>query len=215
MPAKTYHLNDEQTDTLTTKWGMFFRNFELTHNGRPLGPALSPAELRRGQQYLLPDGRTVTAQLGRKQGVQEEVELLLDGQPVPGSSTHPHERIKQAWYTLLFLGVLNIGLGVLAQVIDSDMLRQLGVDWVSIVIGILFLSLGWWGYSRRSALALYIAFGLFALVTVLSISAAASTGGSHNTGGLVVRFFFGLSLFRGAQAARALRADPLTSMLRT
>lgn len=206
MPTKTYYLDDAQTDAITAKWGMFFRNFEVSHNGQPLGPAASAGELGQGLRYSLPDGRIFSAQLLRNQGLRE-LELLLDGRPLPGSGTHPHERIRQAWYVLLFVAVLSVGLGLVALFGQVEVLLQLGLGWASIVEGLIFLALGWLGYSRRSVAALAVALVLLVLDGVLSIGSAIADGHSPAAGGLITRFFFCVLVFRGLQAARQLRAE--------
>ena len=206
MPTKTFYLNEDRTDILTTKWGFFYRNFEAFYNGQPLGPAASSDELRQGCSYTLPDGRVFTAQLLRNQGLQE-VQLLLDAQPVPGSNTHPQERIKQAWYVLLFIGSLSTVLGIAAECLTSDFLIKLGLGWPSAVVGLLFLGFGLWGYRHRSPLAFYLALGLLVLDKLLTIGVALSEGGKGfgGFGSIFLWFFFCVAIFRGAKAASELR----------
>ena len=206
MATKTFYLSEDQTAVLTTKWGLFYRNFEAFYNGQALGPAVSSDELRQGCTYNLPDGRVFTAQLLRNQGLQE-VQLLLDGQPVPGSNTHPQERIKQAWYALLFIGLLSTTLGIVAESISSEGLRKLGLGWPSAVEGIIFLGLGWWGYRSRSPLAFYLALGLLVLDKMLTVAAAVSEGGKGfgGFGSIFLWFFFCVAIFRGAKGASELR----------
>ena len=206
MPTKTFYLNEDQTAVLTAKWGLFHRNFEAFYNGQSLGEALSADDLRQGYRYNLPDGRVFTAQLIRNQGVQE-MQLLLDEQPLPGSSTHPYERVKQAWYVLLFIGLLSTVLGITAEAVSSEVLRNLGLGWPSAVEGLMFLGLGWWGYQRRSSLAFYLALSLLVLDKLLTIGIAVSEGGKGfgGFGSIVLWFFFCVAIFRGAKGAKELR----------
>lgn len=208
MPTKTYFLDEAQTDAVTVQWGMFYRNFNICRNGTELGRVSTAEELRQGQAFPLGDGRVFSAQLSRTHGT-EELALLLDGQPVPGSGTHPLQRIKQAWYVLLFIGSARIVMGIVGEMMHSDTLRGLGMDWYTVGEGVVFIGLGWWGYRRHSAVAFYIALALFVLGTVLSFA----SGGAASYASLALRFFMGLGVFRGAKACQALKADPLTTML--
>lgn len=211
MPTKTYYLNEARTETLTATWSLFFRRFEALYNGQSLGEVTSADELRRGHRFALPDGRTLSAQLVRNQGMQE-LELLLENEPVPGSGTHPLERIKQAWYALLLVGVLNAVLGLVAVFMESAALRNLGLGWPSLAEGLIFLGLGWYGTTRRSAPALYAAFGLLVLDGVLVLAAAVGPGGGSGFGGIFLRFALCVLVLRGAKAAQARRDSSVAAM---
>jgi hypothetical protein len=205
MPSKTYYLDDARTEQLTVKWGFFFRNTEVFYNGQSLGVVPSTAALKAGYSYILPTGQNLVVQLQRSQGMQE-LALRLDGQAVPGSATHPRERLKQALYTLLFVGGLNFLLGLVAEVQQSETLLLMGLGWGSLVEGLLYAGLGWWGYARLAPVAFGIAFALLVLDGGYAIWASLQTSGSA-TSGLIVRFFFCVLVYRGIQAARQLRAE--------
>lgn len=206
MPSKTYYLDAAKTEALTAKWGMFFKNVEIIYNGQSLGIVPSKQALAQGYEFSLPDGRSLVAQLTRNL-YQQELELRLSGQPVPGSATDPHERLKQAWYTLLFIGGLNLVLGLVAVFQQVEVLQSLGIGWGSVVEGLLYAGLGWWGYKQLAPAAFAIAAVLFVLDGVLMIGASVSAGGNPGIGGLFMRFFLTVLVFRGFQAARHLRAQ--------
>ena len=202
MPSKTYYLDAAKTETLTAKWGIFFKNVEIIYNGQSLGTVPNKQALEQGYEFNLPDGRSLVAQLTRSV-YQQELELRLGGQPVPGSATDPRERLKQALYALLFIGVLNVVLGLVAVVQQVALLQSIGLGWGSVIEGLLYTGLGWWGYKRRAAAAFAIAGVLFVLDGVLMLSAGSSPG----TGALFARFFLVVLIYRGFQAARHLRAQ--------
>jgi hypothetical protein len=205
MPSKTYYLDNARTEQLKVKWGFFFRNTEVFYNGQSLGVVPSTAALRAGHPYSLPTGQTLVVQLQRSQGMQE-LALRLDGQAVPGSATHPRERLKQALYTLLFVGGLNLVLGLVAEVQQSETLLLMGLGWGSVVEGLLYAGLGWWGYSRLASVAFGIAFALLVLDGAYSVWASLQTS-SSGAGGLLMRLFLCVLVYRGIQAARQLRAE--------
>lgn len=207
MPTKIYYLDAARTDAITAEWGFFlYRNFTVHYAGALL-PAINPeAKIAQGRQYRLPDGRIFSVQL-KENNYPQALELLIDGQPVPGSSTHPQEQTKQAWYLLLVLGVLNIGLGLFTEFGQVEVLRELGLGWGSLVEGVAFVALGWLGYYRRSGPAFTIAFVLLVLDGIVSIGSAVATSHSPALGGLFMRIFFCLIVFRGMKAARQLRDE--------
>lgn len=212
MPTKTYHLDDTRTDAITTSWGFFYRNFTVQYAGTVLSPINPEVTIAQGRQYRLPNGRIFSAQ-HKKNTYPQELELLVDGQPIPGSGTHPHERIKQAWYILLVIGVLNIGLGLFTEFGQLEALRELGLGWGAVVEGAAFVTLGWLGYSRRSVPALTIAFVLLILDVIVSIGSAVTSSHSPAIGGLFMRVFFCLVVFRGMKAARQLREESTAAAL--
>jgi hypothetical protein len=206
MPTKTYYLNDTQTDAIIAKWGFFYQNFTVSYNGHVLTATDPEAKIAKGRHYLLPDGRIFSAQL-KENTYPQHLELLIDGRPVPGSGTDPREQVKQAWYVLLFLGVLNIGLGLVAEFAHIEVLLQLGLGWGALIEGIAFLALGWLGYFRLSVPAFTIAFVLLVLDGIVSIGTAMATSHSPALGGLFMRLFFCVIVFRSIKAARQLRTE--------
>ncbi|MBF9141182.1 hypothetical protein [Hymenobacter properus] len=206
MPSKTYYLDPARTDALTVEWGFLYRNFTVRYAGQELTATNPDTKIAQGRQYPLPDGRMFSAQL-REDRWPQQLELLLDGQPVPGSGTHPVESLKQAWYTLLFVGALSMGLGALAEFGRVEVLQQNGVGWGSIIEGAIFLGLGWLGYAKRSAPALTTALVLLVLDGVVSFKNAMLASHTPGIGFLMMRFFFCVAVFRGIKAAKQLRIE--------
>ncbi|GAA4045676.1 hypothetical protein GCM10022409_34710 [Hymenobacter glaciei] len=209
MPSKTFYLDDARTEPLTASWGFLFRNFTVSYAGNALEPTNPEATIAQGRQYRLPDGRIFSAQ-HKQNSYPQEMELLIEGQPVPGSGTHPQERIKQAWYALLFIGVMSIGFGLWAELGQVAVLLQNSIGWGSFGEGIIFVALGWLGYYRRSALALTIALVILVVESLLSIGSSLAMAQSAALGGVVIRLFFCLTVYRGMKAARLLRAEDIT-----
>ncbi len=207
MPSKTLYLDEAKTQPLHLEWGMFFRNFTANYQGIPLTPIAEGTVNKGGLHYVLPDGRPLSISVKSGLGTQD-LEVLLEEKPLAGSATHPLERIKKAWYALLFVGLISIVAGAVAELMSYTVLRDLGIGWSSVVEGLIFLGLGWWGYSRRSALAFYLALGLYVAEWVFSLVALAQAGGKGGVGGIFLRIFISVLLYRGARAAQELRKLP-------
>ena len=79
MPTKTYYFDATKTEGVTASWGLFFRDFRLDYQGRELG-RLTPAELKAGHEFALPDGRLLV-QLQQKFGTQG-LAFQVDGRPL-------------------------------------------------------------------------------------------------------------------------------------
>lgn len=123
---------------------------------------------------------------------------------MPG--TGPQARLATACGTIYLIGGLGVVIGVLAESLSVQVLRQLGFGWASIAEGAIFIGLGLWVHKRRSLVGLTLAVGLFALDTVIgAVTVASQTGGTAPTGFVVVRILFLVYMARGFEAIRDLR----------
>jgi hypothetical protein len=201
MPTSTFYLDAARTEAITASWGMFFRNFRLDYQGQELG-RLTPAELKAGHEFALPDGRHLLVRLQQKLGAQG-LDFQVDGQPLGGSVNDPLTQIKTAFAAIMLIAGLNVALSVAALLGQGEFLLTFGFGWGTLAEGLIYAGLGWLGKYRRAAWAFYVALGLLVLdgVTLL--------GSGVGTGGLVVRLFIGIAIYRGAAAARQLRNTPI------
>ncbi|AII53432.1 hypothetical protein [Hymenobacter sp. APR13] len=206
MASKIFYLDESKQDAIVLKWGLLWRNFTIHKDGQLIGSLHGTTELERGDTFLLPDGRSLRVQLTRKFVFSQGLDVLLDGQTLPGSHTHPQQQFRQGLYTLLFLAVVNIGLGLLALLPGMLMLRQMGFGSGLIGAGLIYAGLAWWAWSRKSAAAMYCALGLFVLDFVAGIVLSTTAGGSA-TGAMFMRLFIGVLLLNGAQGAKVLRGQ--------
>jgi hypothetical protein len=200
MPTKTYYFDAAKTDGVTASWGMFFRNFRLEYRGQELGH-LSSAELKAGHEFALPDGRRLLVRLQQKFGAQG-LDLQVEGRHLAGTVNDPLTQINTAFAATMFIAGLNVALSTVALLAAVDGLLALGIGWGTLVEGLVYAALGWLGKYRQAAWAFYVALGLVALDGVMLL------GSGLGTGGLVVRVFLGIAIYRGAAAARQLRAAP-------
>ena len=200
MPTNTFYLDAARTEAVTASWGMFFRNFRLDYQGRELGQ-LTPTELKAGHEFALPDGRRLLVRLQQKLGAQG-LDFQVDGRPLGGTVNDPLTQIKTAFGVTMLIAGLNVGLSAVALLGQVEFLLALGIGWGTLVEGLIYAGLGWLGKSRRAAWPFYVALGLLVLDGVMLL------GSGLGSGGLVVRLFLGIAIYRGAAAARQLQKSP-------
>jgi hypothetical protein len=198
MPTKTYCLDAAHTDGVIATWSLFFRNFRLDYQGQELG-RLTPAELKAGHEFALPDGRRLLVRLQQKFGAQG-LDFQLDGRPLSGTVNDPITQLNGGFAAIMLIAGLNAALSVVALLGQVEFLLAFGFGWATLAEGALYAGLGWLGKYRRLAWAFWAALGLLVLDGVLLL------GSGLGPGGLVVRLFMGIAIYRAAVAARQLRA---------
>jgi hypothetical protein len=185
---------------LELSWGMFWKNFRVTLDGQQvLAVEGGQKELKQGVELRLPDGSDLSIKL--VQGAMNvELQVLRNGQPLPGSSSDPAQRVQSAAYMLYFLAGLNTLLGVIAMLVNSEVLEGLGMGIGSIIFGAIVATLGFFT-SRRSRVAPLLAIVLYVADTLYSFAAAIEAGGKPGVAGIFIRIFICWTLWRAFQAA--------------
>ncbi len=201
MPTKIYTI--DTNNTLTIQWKFNWKNLTLTWNNEQLGVIENQQQLKEGRSIKLPNGSLLQIRLTG--GVSGELEVLIDGTPVPGSATDPSQRVKSAYHLALFLGILNLAIGLLADVVNLDILKGLGAGPASAVAGVLYIGLAF-GIKRLYLAALYCLMALLAIDIVYTLYLAGTEGTSFNpTSGVLVKGFFIFILSKAIPAIKFLR----------
>jgi len=149
----------------------------------------------------------LSARLAKK-GLGSDLELLVEGRPVPGSAFDPKAMLRGAYGIIFFLAGLNTVLGLVAVLADVRFLQAIGLGWISIIFGVVLGGLGVL-VMRRSRTALAIAIGLMALDMLLLIASFGSME-TPPVGAVVVRLLFIAGMARGFPAIR--RMEELESL---
>jgi hypothetical protein len=84
---------------------------------------------------------------------------------LPTNLKKAQKKVREAWQFIAFIGVLNIGVGVLAEAAGITPLLNY-FDWFSVGVGVVFLALAYF-IRRGSMVAMGITIGLYALDTFL------------------------------------------------
>ncbi|MBX3189681.1 MAG: hypothetical protein KF819_21835 [Labilithrix sp.] len=190
-------------------WRGIFKDVRVVVDGKELGSFPNKAALERGQTFDLGEGDELRVAYDSTFGSQG-LNVSRNGKPLSGSADDPATRLKTAVGMVYFVAGLNVVLGLIAVVVESELLARIGVGWGSAVEGALYAVLGWFA-SRRHTWALVVAVALFAIDGIFSVTASIGAGASPPVGGLVARVFFILPMIRGIPAIKKLKnADSAT-----
>jgi len=204
MPKQSYALEPNGPKRLEISWKWMWKNIEVALDGQLLGTIPDRKALRQGQTFQLPDGSPLHVQF--VQGLATSgLNVTRNGRPLPGAVGDPGQRLKLAYGVLFFIGGLNLLLGLLAILLESDFLRELGLGWFSIGFGLAFLVLGYLAL-RGSAAALIVGVVLLSLDAIAGVVLVIAAGGSPAIGGIVMRIFFIIAVAQGIGAAKEMKA---------
>ena len=202
MPEKRFALEPGGPERIAVSWSGNFKDLSVTFDGAPVGTFNEAKELKEPQRFSLADGSTLTVQLASPFLIPELL-VTRDGEPVPGSSGDPATRHANAWHMVLFIAVLNVGIGLLVEMFDVSFLRRIGAGWGSVLSGLLYAVLAYF-VRGRSLVALAVAVALFVLDGIFMFVTAARAGGAPPVAGIVPRILFLIPMVRGFPALRAL-----------
>jgi hypothetical protein len=205
VTTKRFALEPGGSPRLEITWRYGFKDVVIKVDGLEIGRVSDPSELKVGRDFALPDGATLRVQLVSKFHYRE-LQVLRNGTPLPGSSSHPKTIHRAAYGILYTIAGLTAIFGALGVTTGNEKFG--GVDGgIGMLVEAAIYSLLAWRVSRRSLIALYIALLLFVADTVLSLSQA----GAH---GVIVRVIVFIALIRGIPAIKELRlrAEPPPSV---
>ena len=172
-------------------------------DGEVLGVIPNQKALKAGETFALPDSSRLSVQLVQK-FYGAELQILRDGQPLPGSASDPETRFKNAYVMLFFIARLNIVLGLVSTVFQVEFLQSIGIGFYSIIFGLVFLALGFFT-KMMSSIALIIGIIIFALDAILGVVFAVMAGIEPGISGLLARVFLIIPMIQGVPAMRVLR----------
>ncbi len=203
MPKQSYALEAGGKKRLELFWKGMFNNLNVVLDGQSIGVIPNQKALSQGQTFELEDGTTLKVQLVRSL-MATEVQVLRDGEPLPGSALDPQSRYKNAYLIVYFIAGLNLLLGVLASLFNVALLQQLGIGFGSILLGFVYLVLGFF-VQKKSSLALILAIVLFAADSLFGVVMTVLEGGSPGFAGLIMRVVLLIPMFQGVPAVKALK----------
>ena len=170
MPKKEYYLDSHKTEKLTTEWKGIYKNFRVNYNDNEILQFDNKEALISGGEYKIDENRLLTVQIVKKKLTgAENLEILINNEPIKGSSTDPFEIVKGVWGLLFVLAGLYFVLGLIAELFSIEFLLNLGMGIGTILVGIVYEVLGLLIKTKNSMIALIISILLLSADMILSI----------------------------------------------
>jgi len=172
---------------------------------QPVGAIATRQELQAGRRFTLPDGSKLWVQLV-KRSMDNELHVLRNDHPVPGSYTDPETRYRLAYGVVLGIMAFHLLLGFIAMFTRSPFLERLGVGAHTIALGTIFVFLGFY-VKRRSAIALGVAIAILLADGLLAAALAVLSGRVPGILGLVIRGLLVFPMLDGIRAIREMKVE--------
>ncbi len=136
MTKQRLALEPGEPPRIELDWGTYMREFEVRFDGEEIGRIDGgQSVLREPHSFTLPDGSELTIQLKKSQMI-DELEVLRDGQPLPGSASNPLTKLSAAIRSSFFWGVGSLIGGLIVVFTDSGLATRLTFSPYSIGFGI-------------------------------------------------------------------------------
>lgn len=207
MPTKRFALTEGGPKNLEVSWKGSWKNLTVKLADQTVLTVASAKELKDGRSVTLATGQELSVIL-KPVLIVPELQLTLDGEPVPGSAGDPKARLKTAYGIIFFVAGFSGLIGLVAELGKVQFLLQIGFGWSGIITGAIFGILGYF-VMRRSLVALIIAIVLFAVDGIFTFSAAASQTGTPPIGAVLVRVFLLIGMIQGVPAIKQLKQREL------
>jgi hypothetical protein len=211
MAKRRFALEPGGPKRLELSWGGFWKNFQVTLDGALVDTVEGGQKrLKEGVELPLPDGSNLHIQIVQTAMIVE-LRVLRNGAPLPGSTSDPEQRVRNAAYLLYFLAGLNTLLGVVSLVFDIPALNEFSMGIDSILFGGLVAVLGFFTY-RRSRVAPILAIILYVIDAIYTVVTIAGAGRTPPVAGIFIRIAIIYTLVQGAKAAGELVRQKETRM---
>ncbi|MBB3701266.1 hypothetical protein KMW28_03610 [Flammeovirga yaeyamensis] len=202
MPRQKFYLDTEKKEQLVVEFKPFFKNAKVTLNGNEILQFQDKKDVKSGGEYQIDNDRKLSIQLVRNKLMgTDELVVLVNNEPVKGSSSDPYYELKTAYSILFLLAGLNIFFGIIAEVTSMEILVNLGLGIGSIIVGAFYVALGYVIKVKRSMIALGVSIFFILLDVVLTIYFMPG----KSIGGLIFKAFLSISLFRGFGAIKKIK----------
>jgi len=200
MPSKKYFLDKEKTEMLELAWRGGFRTVTVSYNGQLLSN-MNREEVSAGKAVELPDGRVVDIKL--EAGFFAALTAKINGRHIPGTQGDPKYQLKQIFYLMIVLGILNIIIGLIFASTDVQIEGLEGIGYINVAIGLVYTALGY-AVTQGSMIALVlitlILFGDLILAAMYSTQSGSSAG-------VFIKVFFVIFIVRGFKYMKEYRAE--------
>lgn len=209
MAEHIYYTDKERQQCLTASWNKNWSNFQLRYQDEVVCSFATKKELVAGRQFVMPDGHLLSVRL--KGGLEQELELLRDGLPLPIKSVHPRSNGRTVFHLAILLGILNIASGIVALITQSDLMLSIGFGYGSVAIGAAYFLLAC-GIRHFFSLAFYAISALIMLdLVLLFVITETREGPTSPVSGMFIKLFLVYAYIKGAGAMARLKSQAAAS----
>lgn len=202
MPANKFYLDEEKTNEIELSWRGIWKDITVKHNGTPIGGFENFRHLKEGNSFVLHDGSRLDIYYSSAYGDQG-LRISHNGRPLKGSSGDPEAKLKGIFAIACFIGGLNFIVGALGQFEVSEMLVEMGANWILMVIGAAIIGLGYVTWKKVSAAALTGIILIIAIDILSTVYFAMDSGGNVPITGVGLKVLFIIQFVRGYGAITA------------
>ncbi|PLW92770.1 MAG: hypothetical protein C0592_08920 [Marinilabiliales bacterium] len=192
MAKRKYQIDNDPSKELMFRWNAGWRSTEVYWNQEQIA-VFDKNQTMSGVNLNLPDGKNLDILLIK--GIFTHLVTKIDGKHIPNSMGDPQYTFRQIFLLLLVLGIINIGVGLAFFFLNNDAeIQQLGI--INAAMGGLQILIGY-GVMKNLFPALITAVIFMGADLVLT---AISWGGNATSGGVFMKLFFLIFIFRGFSA---------------
>lgn len=199
IPPRHYFIDSGGKRELFLTWdALTWKHFVVTVDSKKIASFQDGAkELRNGRELTLPGGATLKLQL-KGNFLFKDLHVFVNDEPIPNSPSDPDVKIRRATNALYFIAVFDFVLGLVAVQSNNPALTTLGFGWTTVSIGMVLFSLALL-VRKGNLIALFLAFGLYILDTILVYYVTTLAGFEPEVGIIAARLFLLVSMFPAIQ----------------
>ncbi|PKP05412.1 MAG: hypothetical protein CVU11_00470 [Bacteroidetes bacterium HGW-Bacteroidetes-6] len=188
MAKKKYYLDSDKREMLEVKWTPGWKQTYVLFNNEQLA-VVSKEDVSIGTTVGLSGNRTLELKLDK--GLFTTLVTKINGEHIPGSMGDPSYQLRQIFYLLLFLGAVNIAVGLVFYFGDFKVDALPGIGLMNTVLGVVQIALGF-AISKGSMMALVAATVL--MVADLGMTIVYAAGAMMP---VIMKAFFVVFIVRG------------------
>lgn len=139
MPSQKLAFSPNEDPRIELTWGGYMSDFKVRLDDQTIGEIPGGMRaLKEGDTFTLPDGSELSVKL-RQSMMIDELQVLHNGNPLPGSASHPRRKLTAAIRTAFYWGLASIIFGLLQATIRDPRIFILGFEPYSALFGFVFM----------------------------------------------------------------------------
>jgi len=201
MPNKKFPLAVGSHKDFFISWVGPWSQVDVSVDGVQLCAGLNKKDLLKWLHFEL-EKKDLAVKLNMIWWFLPELYISFDGVVLPWSPADPYHWMKQIFWLVVWLWIINVLFGALAWLWGVEILKDIWLSAISVVYGAVFLTLAF-GIKRHSYFALLVIIILVLLDLLFSAYIVLKTEG--NISPLLIKIFILMFLVRGFSMMKSIR----------